>query len=83
MAAGSLSRKLRDHIFSYKQSQESKPEVDLDSYSQVTPSDVLPPPRLHLLRVPRSLPKVPPTGDQVFNHESVEDTSLTQSQQHI
>lgn len=49
---------VKNHILNGKQEAERTQNEN----SRPTPTDTLPPARLHLL----SLPKQPPTGDQVF-----------------
>ena len=54
---------------------EASPTLCLREAKKTTgswvPSDLLPPSRLHLLKVSQHLPTAPPGGDQVFKHTSL------------
>lgn len=68
--AGRVVRRQSDHILSTHRKQKEQEQKVGPSYkaSKPSPNDVLPPTRLHLLKVP-SLPQTaPPSVDQLFKH---------------
>lgn len=75
---GDRTGEQRDHISAPHRKQRARAGGGY-RFSNPAPSEVLPPARLYLLKVPSFLPTSPLTGDQVFKYMSLSGTFLIQT----